>query len=296
VIVSKMLGKIFFSLLVLLALLVSLSCKKDDSDVLLMFPSNESTPSQTTNTETQVKEEVVQTTVATITEPEINASSSATQELYVGLAQIEALEKPTSLEERFSYTYGFLVMDAAFRDLEEIDSEYFIKGILDFTLDNTPFFTKEQMSAILFEYNDKLVSEAASRLAEFSERNLKEAEQFLELNTMREQVVTTSSGLQYEVLRGAEGKKPGATDTVRVNYQLMYLDGRVGEASPKGNPSTFTLSTLIDGFKEGLMLMPVGSAYRFWVHPKLGYGERGSVQVEPNSLLIFDVELVEIVD
>ena len=208
---------------------------------------------------------------------------------------IESLPAPQSLEQRFSYSYGYLVMDASMRDLQEIDPDFFIRGMIDYAYEKIPFIDRNQMNQVLFEYQDKLIAEASARLRELSERNLQQAEEFLKVNAARANVKTTSSGLQYEVMKDSTGIKPEINDTVKVNYKLTYLDGSVGDSSAKGIPSTFSLPSLINGFKEGLMLMPVGSQYRFFVHPRLGYGSAGSVSIEPNTLLIYDVELVEIV-
>lgn len=220
------------------------------------------------------------------------AESSATVNIS---AMVEYLPSPITLEERFSYTYGYLLMVTAMRDVQGIDPVYFARGALDSGLSNAPLIAESAMNNVLYEYQDKLIKEAARRLEELAKRNLDDAESFLAVNGKREGVVTTSSGLQFEVLRPSEGVKPLKDDTVRVNYRLTYLDGREGDASIRGIPSTFSLQSLISGFREGLMLMNVGSQFRFYVHPSLGYGETGSTRIEPNTLLIFDVELVEIV-
>lgn len=210
-------------------------------------------------------------------------------------SMIEYLPAPSSLEQRFSYTYGYLLMMTATRDVQGIDPVYFARGALDAGLANDALIPTPEMNNVLYEYQDKLITEAARRLEELARKNLNDAESFLAVNGKREGVVTTASGLQYEVLQATEGEHPGEKDTVSVNYRLTYLDGREGDASVRGIPSTFDLDSLIPGFREGLMLMTEGSQYRFYVHPSLGYGEEGSTRIEPNTLLIFDVELVEIV-
>lgn len=208
---------------------------------------------------------------------------------------VEYLPTPSTLDERFSYTYGYLLMATAMRDVHDIDPVYFARGAYDAGLSKTPLIPESSMNTVLFEFQDKLISEASRRLDELAKRNLEDAESFLAVNGKREGVVTTSSGLQYEVVRDSEGEKPSVDDTVKVHYRLTYLDGREGDASIRGIPSTFDLASMIPGFREGLMIMPVGSSYRFYVHPDLGYGVEGSTRIEPNTLLIFDVELVEIV-
>jgi len=208
---------------------------------------------------------------------------------------VEELGRPITLEERFSYTYGYLIMQTAMRDLNAINPHYFARGALDYGLKNEPYVPRNSMNDVLFEYQDKLIADAAAQLAALARMNLDNAEGFLAVNEAREGVLVTASGLQYEVIKTSEGPSPLASDTVKVHYKLTYLDGRVGDSSVKGIPSTLSLPSLIPGFREGLMLMTVGSDYRFYVHPKLGYGEAGSSKIEPNTLLIFDVSLVEIV-
>ncbi|MFA5467492.1 MAG: FKBP-type peptidyl-prolyl cis-trans isomerase [Sphaerochaetaceae bacterium] len=226
----------------------------------------------------------------------INAENGESLEQKAKPYEIEDLPLPVSLEERFSYTYGYLLMEAAKRDVKELIPHYFARGALDSGLQTTALLDKNTMNNVLYEYQDKLIAEASKRLEELARKNLEDAESFLAVNGKREKVVTTASGLQYEVIKDAEGDKPKENDTVRVNYRLTYLDGREGDASIRGLPSTFDLSTMIPGFKEGLMLMSVGSTFKFFVHPNLGYGASGSTKIEPNTLLIFDVELVEILN
>jgi FKBP-type peptidyl-prolyl cis-trans isomerase FkpA len=208
---------------------------------------------------------------------------------------VEELARPMTLEQRFSYTIGYLIMQTAMRDSGAIDPYYFARGALDFGLRQEPFVARGAMNDVLFEYQDKLIADAAAQLAQRSKKNLEDAEGFLAVNGVREGVVSTESGLQYEVVKATEGPHPIATDTVKVNYRLTYLDGREADASEKETPSVLSLPALISGFREGLMLMTIGSEYRFYVHPSLGYGQSGSLKIEANTLLIFDVTLVDIV-
>lgn len=109
------------------------------------------------------------------------------------------------------------------------------------------------------------------------------------------EVMTTASGLQYQVLRECEGAHPSATDTVTVHYRGTLTDGTEFDSSyARNSPATFQLNGVIAGWTEGLQLMPVGSMYRFTIPPELGYGARGNGPVPPNATLIFDVELLSI--
>lgn len=140
---------------------------------------------------------------------------------------------------------------------------------------------------------DKLNQAKEDKLA----ANLKAGEDFLEANKTKPGVETTASGLQYEVLKEGDGPKPSATDKVKCHYHGTLIDGTVFDSSvQRGQPATFPLNMVIKGWTEALQLMPVGSKYRLFLHPSLAYGSRqtGAV-IGPNSTLIFDVELLDIV-
>jgi FKBP-type peptidyl-prolyl cis-trans isomerase FklB len=139
---------------------------------------------------------------------------------------------------------------------------------------------------------DKLNSAKEEKFA----ANLKAGEDFLTQNKEKAGVVTTASGLQYEVLTEGNGPKPKATDQVKCHYHGTLIDGTIFDSSvQRGQPATFPLNMVIKGWTEALQLMSVGSKYRLFLHPSLAYGERqtGAV-IGPNSTLIFDVELLGI--
>lgn len=110
-------------------------------------------------------------------------------------------------------------------------------------------------------------------------------------------VITTASGLQYEVLtEGNGGAKPSATDSVTVHYKGTLTDGKVFDSSyDRGQPATFPLNRVIPGWTEGVQLMTVGSKFKFTIPPDLGYGARGAPgAIPPNATLVFEVELIKI--
>ena len=122
-----------------------------------------------------------------------------------------------------------------------------------------------------------------------------DAEQFLAENKSREGVITTESGLQYEVITLGTGIKPTIHDKVKVHYHGTMIDGTVFDSSvERGEPITFALTQVISGWTEGLQLMPVGSKFIFYIPYNLGYGEQQVGPIAPYSTLIFEVELIDI--
>jgi len=124
--------------------------------------------------------------------------------------------------------------------------------------------------------------------------NLNAGEAFLAENGKRENVVTLSSGLQYEVIKQGDGPKPLASNTVTCHYHGTTIKGEVFDSSVRrGQPASFTLNAVIKGWTEALQLMPVGSKWKLYIPPHLAYGNRGvSREIGPNSTLIFEVELI----
>jgi FKBP-type peptidyl-prolyl cis-trans isomerase FklB len=126
--------------------------------------------------------------------------------------------------------------------------------------------------------------------------NLKEGQDFLEANKNKAGIVALPSGLQYEVMTEGSGAKPTATNKVSCHYHGTLINGVVFDSSVRrGQPATFPLNQVIKGWTEGVQLMGVGSKWRFFIPPHLGYGDRQvSAEIGPNSTLIFEVELLGI--
>ena len=119
---------------------------------------------------------------------------------------------------------------------------------------------------------------------------------YLADNAKKEGVIVTDSGLQYEILEKGEGATPAPTDSVTVHYVGKKINGDEFDSSySRGGPSTFLLSQLISGWVEAIQLMNVGSKYRLVLPPKLAYGPYGSGSVGPNEVLVFEVELLDII-
>ncbi len=127
-----------------------------------------------------------------------------------------------------------------------------------------------------------------------SAANLKAGQDFLTANKLREGIIETESGLQYEVITLGNGDKPWPTHTVTCHYHGTLIDGTVFDSSVnRGVPASFPLNMVIKGWTEGLQLMPAGSKFRFFIPPQLGYGNRQvSAAIGPNCTLVFEVELI----
>ncbi len=163
-------------------------------------------------------------------------------------------------------------------------------------LNDTLKFTPEQIQQIAQQGEEVLRAKQQEMAAEAAEKNIEAGLAYLEENGQREGVVTTDSGLQYEVLTEGEGASPEATDLVKVHYRGTLLDGTEFDSSYKrGEPAQFPLNQVIAGWTEGVQLMKEGAKYRFHIPSELAYGRRSTGSITPNSTLIFDVELLEVV-
>lgn len=203
------------------------------------------------------------------------------------------LAEPTDLVDQFSYTYGYLLLKTVLQVYPNVSLEYLAKGIYDSSEDNS-FYTESEMQSIYSDYQFRLIQENAEAQRKLAADNLKKANDFLLINRKNSGVQETNSGVQFQVLREGTGEKPAAGSNVRVDYQGYYMTGTVFDSSYERKiPSDLNLNNIIPGLSEGIQLMTVGSKYRFWIPPELGYGESSS-KAEPNSLLIFEVELLAI--
>ena len=156
-----------------------------------------------------------------------------------------------------------------------------------------PEIDLKEAQELLNKFFTKLEEEAKAQFAQVRE----EGEKFLAENAKRANVVTLPSGLQYEIITETIGQKPVATDKVKVHYHGTLIDGTVFDSSVRrGEPATFGVTQVIQGWVEALQLMPVGSKWKLYIPYNLAYGENGAGQmIAPYSTLIFEVELLEIV-
>jgi|APFre7841882724_1041349.scaffolds.fasta_scaffold105337_1 FKBP-type peptidyl-prolyl cis-trans isomerase FklB len=173
-----------------------------------------------------------------------------------------------------------------------LDSKAFLVGIEDAFAGTPAKVSEDAVLAALNALNDARTDER-SKLAE---TNLAAAKLFLAENGKKEGVVTTASGLQYQVLVAGAGPKPGASDTVTTHYTGTLIDGTVFDSSvDRGSPASFPVNGVIPGWVEALQLMSVGSKWRIVVPPELAYKDNGAGnKIGPNEALIFEIELISI--
>ena len=174
--------------------------------------------------------------------------------------------------------------------INDLQIEDFVKGLKDILGGQTPEISYDEAKQVINDYFMKLQKEKF-------EINKKAGEEFLNINKGKAGVVTLPSGLQYQVLQKGEGLKPTASDKVKCHYHGTLINGTVFDSSvQRGEPAVFGVSQVIPGWVEALQLMPVGSKWRLFIPSDLAYGEHGAGEaIEPNSALVFDVELLDIV-
>ena len=203
----------------------------------------------------------------------------------------------TTTEDSLSYAIGMRLYDMYISDRLNNDTDStIVKAAFNDMVNGSALLTEEQEEQVIMQFFTKKQEEQQREQAKQYESIKAEGENFLAENAKRPEVKTTESGLQYEVIREGKGKKPAATDVVKVHYKGTTIDGTVFDSSyDRGEPTEFPLNRVIAGWTEGLQLMSVGSKYKLYIPYQLGYGERAvSQEIKPYSALIFDVELLEI--
>ena len=192
--------------------------------------------------------------------------------------------------KKISYALGLGIgQQLKSMNIENFDVNEFARSIDDVMNGRDTDMTAREAQSMLSEYFEK-------KQAEEAQANIAAGKAYLKENGKREGVITTKSGLQYEVLTEGTGKSPKATDKVRCHYEGRLTDGSVFDSSyQRGEPADFGLNQVIPGWTEGVQLMKEGAKYRFHIPYLLGYGERGAgASIPPYATLVFDVELIEV--
>jgi len=200
--------------------------------------------------------------------------------------------KKADEKARLGYAFGMVIgsnLGLSQSDIE-IDYNAFTEGFKTVTEGGQTQFSEQEamelIEAALYQVEER--QNARNKLIE---------DEYLKNNGQRPEVRTTASGLQYEIIKNAEGEKPKSSSVVRVNYTGYFTDGRLFDSSSEEGGAYIPLENVISGWTEGLLLMSPGSIYRLFIPSKLAYGSDGIQGViAPYSTLIFMVELLEIID
>ena len=211
--------------------------------------------------------------------------------LFGGTA-IAADSKPSTEKEKFSYTIGFQIGQGFKRDGLDIDTKSMSQAIMDVMKNKAPRLTPDEMRSAMEGTQKKL---AVKRKAK-GDKAKAAGEKYLADNGKKDGVITRKSGLQYKVISTGKGKQPKATDSITAHYKGSLINGKEFDSSyRRGEPATFNVGQVINGWKEILPLMKEGDKWQVFIPSDLAYGERGQgATIGPNEALIFDIELIKV--
>lgn len=204
-------------------------------------------------------------------------------------------DKPQSLDDKASYIIGFNLGSNLKQQEIPVSADLIVKGLRDGLGGSKGLLTDEEIQSTMTEFQQTMMAKQQEKMQAAGAKNKQEADAFLASNKGKPGVVTTASGLQYQMLQEGTGATPKPTDQVTVHYKGTLLDGKVFDSSYERNePAVFTVGQVIPGWVEALQLMKVGSKAKLFIPPALAYGENGAGQdIGPNSLLVFEVELLK---
>lgn len=180
---------------------------------------------------------------------------------------------------------------------DSLNIDDFAQAIKDILASKEPAVSDAEAQTLVKDFFEKQEAKQRAAAAEKFKDTKEKGEKYLAENAKKEGVVTLPSGLQYQVIKEGNGRKPKATDKVKCHYEGMLIDGTLFDSSiQRGEPATFPLNGVIAGWTEGLQLMQEGAKYRFFIPYQLGYGEHGAgASIPPFAALVFDVELIEVI-
>ena len=213
-------------------------------------------------------------------------------------------------KDQLGYSYGYVMGRTNADTLKDLNLETFIQGLKEGSTGKASSLSDEDMAKALSQYKKQVESKQLIEFQKLAQDNQKQGQAFLTENAKKSDIITTKSGLQYQVLQAGTGKSPKANSKVKVNYEGRLLDGTVFDSSIARNhpvdicrapelcryhPVEFQLSQVIQGWTEGVQTMKEGGKTRFFIPANLAYGDVGSGDaIGPNSVLIFDIELLQV--
>ena len=215
--------------------------------------------------------------------------------IILGGCSAEADVKLENNKDKASYVIGVQLGTQMSQTKDDIDLDKVMVGLKESFAGKEPRMTKEEMMAAMQEFQQAMQQKTQAKMLETGAKNAKEGEVFLAENKKKDGVITLPSGLQYKVITAGKGKSPKASDTVVTNYRGSLIDGKVFDSSyERGEPVTFPVNGVIPGWTEALQKMKTGDKWQLFIPSSLAYGENGQGPISANSVLIFDIELLEI--
>ena len=217
----------------------------------------------------------------------------ALEEFMPSLEAVANYELSDSLIDKFSYAIGIYIVSEYCNQGFDFIANDFAYGVLDALYSLEGDYTAEERMQILQDYIIYFQAKLAEEQSAIANNNLALAQEFLAENAKKEGVITTASGLQYLVVEEGQGDKPNENSNCILNYVLSDIEGNVKDM---GNNSNLNIGQTVPGFKEAVTNMNVGSSIIAYVHPDLGYGLNATPDIGQNSLLIFQIQLLDIVE
>ena len=203
---------------------------------------------------------------------------------------------PATQKDKVSYGIGVQVAKTLKAQGIDINPDLLVKGLRDALSGQKLLMSDEDLNTTMAALQKEVGEKQMAEKAKEADVNKKAGDAFLAENSKKDGVVSLPSGLQYKILKPAEGKKPTDADTVSCNYRGTLIDGKEFDSSYKrGQPASFPVGGVIKGWTEALQLMPVGSKWQLFIPADLAYGDRqAGPDITPGSMLIFEVELLSI--
>ncbi|MBN2315673.1 MAG: FKBP-type peptidyl-prolyl cis-trans isomerase [Sedimentisphaerales bacterium] len=199
-------------------------------------------------------------------------------------------------QDKVSYIIGTQIAQQIKQQGVEVSFEPLALGLQDALGGKTLKMTKEEIQTVYTAFLQRMRAKQAAERQKVATENLAKGKAFLEANKTKEGVTVLPSGLQYKVIKEGTGDSPTATDKVKTHYRGRLLDGTEFDSSYKRNqPTEFAVNRVIKGWTEALQLMKTGAKWELYIPADLAYGESGRPSIPPNSVLIFEIELLEVV-
>jgi FKBP-type peptidyl-prolyl cis-trans isomerase FklB len=196
---------------------------------------------------------------------------------------------------RFSYSLGYRIGGDIKRRHIEVNPELLLKGVQDAVVGNKPLMSQREMRSTLANLNRAFAAAQERKVKAQAEQNLAAGKAFLARNAKEEGVKILPSGLQYRVIKEGSGKTPKSNERITVHYRGTLIDGTEFDSSyRRGKPATFRVEGVIAGWTEALKLMKEGDRWQLFIPPELAYGDKRTGSIEPNSALIFELELISV--